>query len=175
VIISNCSNNYGPYQFTDKLIPRMIIAALEGGDLPVYGAGANVRDWLYVEDHARALEIILTRGVPGETYLIGGGAERSNIQLVRMLCSILDEFLPDATHRPHANLITWVADRPGHDLRYAVDDTRLRGELGWRPQQTLESGLRTTLAWYLSNRSWCKQLRTRYSGDRLGLDISRTI
>jgi dTDP-glucose 4,6-dehydratase len=174
VIVSNCSNNYGPYQFPDKLIPRMIIAALHGGELPIYGAGANVRDWLYVDDHVRALECILSRGVPGKTYLIGGGAERRNIDLVRTLCGLLDELLPTAKHCPHEKLITFVADRPGHDLRYSVDDTPLR-ELGWRPQHTLESGLRATIAWYLSNRSWWEQLRSRYGGDRLGLDIFRTV
>jgi dTDP-glucose 4,6-dehydratase len=157
------------------LIPRIIIAGLEGCDLPVYGAGANVRDWLYVDDHVRALECILLRGVPGKTYLIGGGEERRNIDLVLTLCALLDERLPDAKHRPHESLITFVTDRPGHDLRYAVDDTPLRSELGWRPQQTLESGLRETVAWYLSHRSWWQQLRSRYGGDRLGLGIFRTV
>jgi dTDP-glucose 4,6-dehydratase len=175
VIISNCSNNYGPYQFPDKLIPRMIVAALEGRELPVYGAGTNVRDWLFVEDHARALALILARGVPGETYLIGAGAERRNIDLVRALCSMLDECLPDSSRCPHEQLITFVADRPGHDLRYAVDDTRVRNEVGWSPQHTLESGLRATVDWYLANRAWSMQLRTRYRGDRLGLNISRAI
>jgi dTDP-glucose 4,6-dehydratase len=173
VIVSNCSNNYGPYQFPDKLIPRTIVAALEGRDLPVYGTGANVRDWLYVDDHVRALELILGRGRVGETYLIGGGAERRNIDLVRTLCAILDELAPAPSHRPHEQRITFVADRPGHDLRYAVNDAQLRNELGWRPWESLETGLRRTVAWYLENRAWCERLRARYAGDRLGLATSR--
>jgi dTDP-glucose 4,6-dehydratase len=174
VIVSNCSNNYGPYQFPDKLIPRMVISALTGRELPVYGTGANVRDWLHVDDHVRALDLILARGAPGETYLIGGGAQRNNIELVRTLCTILDEAVSASPHCPHERLITFVADRPGHDLRYAVDDSRLRRELGWQPRYALEAGLRETVAWYLENRAWWEQLRDRYGGDRLGLDVTRT-
>jgi dTDP-glucose 4,6-dehydratase len=173
VIVSNCSNNYGPFQFPDKLIPRMIIAALEGRRLPVYGTGDNRRDWLHVEDHVRALDLILARGMPGKTYLIGGGAERRNIDLVRTLCATVDELAPDSAYRPHEGLIAFVADRPGHDLRYAVDDSRLRRELGWEPQETLDTGLRRTVAWYLENRAWCERLRTRYDGRRLGLGSAR--
>ena len=171
VIVSNCSNNYGPYQFPDKLIPRTIIAALGGRGLSVYGTGINVRDWLYVDDHVRALDMILACGVPGETYLIGGGAERSNLDLVRSLCAVLDDLVPDAIHRPHEKLIAFVPDRPGHDLRYAVDDTHTRSQLGWQPQETLETGLRKAVLWYLANRAWWQPLRSRYRGGRLGLSV----
>src|SRR5262249_13370122 len=150
---TNCSNNYGPYQFPEKLIPLVILNAIEGKALPVYGTGANVRDWLFVEDHARALELVLRRGRVGETYNVGGGAERSNIDLGRQICPILAEELPQSPHRPHAQLIRFVEDRPGHDLRYAIDDMKLRRELGWEPRQSLESGLRRTVRWYLDNRA----------------------
>lgn len=170
VLVSNCSNNYGPFQFPEKLIPTMILAALEGRSLPVYGEGLNVRDWLHVEDHVRALLAVVERGKPGRTYLIGGGAERRNIDLVRALCAVLDELLPASDHQPHADLIRYVTDRPAHDLRYAVDDARLRSELGWRPMRDLETGLRQTVGWYLDNRAWWQRLRAeRYDGGRLGL------
>jgi dTDP-glucose 4,6-dehydratase len=170
VIISNCSNNYGPFQFPEKLIPTMVIAGVEGRPLPVYGTGANVRDWLFVEDHVQALITLLERGQAGETYVIGGGYEKSNIELVHELCQILDELIPQSKFRPHRNLISFVKDRPAHDLRYAVDDRRMRSELSWRPLETLSTGLRKTVAWYLDNRVWWERLRReRYGGERLGL------
>ncbi len=169
VVTTNCSNNYGPWQFPEKLIPLMILNALDGKKLPIYGAGANVRDWLYVGDHAAALALVLRHGRVGETYNIGGGEERTNLELVRLLCDLLDEALPQSPHRPHAGLIALVEDRPGHDLRYAMDDTKIRRELGWRPAETLESGLRKTLRWYLDNRAWWESIRTGiYRGERLG-------
>ena len=174
VIVSNCSNNYGPYQFPEKLIPTMVIAALEGRPLPVYGKGMNVRDWLFVEDHVRALAAILDRGKPKASYLIAGGCEMTNLDLVQTLCGILDELLPDSRWSPHRQLISFVADRPGHDLRYAIDDARTRAELDWAPKINFASGLRRTVAWYLDNREWWKRLRKdRYAGDRLGLATTR--
>jgi dTDP-glucose 4,6-dehydratase len=168
VIVSNCSNNYGPGQFPEKLIPLMILAALEGRPLPVYGDGAHVRDWLYVEDHARALALMLRRGRPGETYNVGGRNERRNIDVVGRLCAIMDQCNP--TGGPHARLLTHVADRPGHDQRYAIDATKLETELGWHAAETFESGLEKTVAWYLANREWWQPLRERvYGGQRLGL------
>jgi dTDP-glucose 4,6-dehydratase len=167
VVTTNCSNNYGPWQFPEKLVPLTILNALEGRKLPVYGKGENVRDWLHVEDHARALFLALRRGRIGETYNIGGGAERRNIDLVRLVCAILDEVHPEG--RPHDGLITFVADRPGHDLRYAIDDRKLRGELGWAPRESLETGLRKTVLWYLENRGWWEPIRSGvYRGERLG-------
>ncbi len=169
VVTTNCSNNYGPWQFPEKLIPLMILSALDGKKLPVYGDGGNVRDWLYVGDHAAALALVLRRGRPGETYNIGGGAELANIELVRLLCRILDEALPQSPHCPHERLIEFVADRPGHDWRYAMDDGKLRQELGWRPAESLETGLRKTVRWYLDNRAWWEPIRSgRYRGERLG-------
>jgi len=168
VMISNCSNNYGPYQFPEKLIPLIILAALEGGILPVYGDGANVRDWLYVDDHARALALILQRGRPGETYAVGGHNEQRNIDLVRRICGLLDEMRP--TVAPHDRLIKFVDDRPGHDRRYAIDASKLEAELGWRPRETFDTGLEKTVAWYLSRRDWWEPVRNRiYGGERLGL------
>ena len=168
VIVSNCSNNYGPRQFPEKLIPLMILAALEGRPLPVYGEGANVRDWLHVEDHARALALMLTRGRAGETYNVGGRNERSNIEVVRGICALMGRLSPSGA--PHDRLITYVADRPGHDQRYAIDATKLETELGWRAQETFETGLEKTVAWYLDNRDWWQPLRDRvYGGERLGL------
>jgi dTDP-glucose 4,6-dehydratase len=168
VILSNCSNNYGPYQFPEKLIPLMIIKGLAGDPLPVYGAGENIRDWLHVEDHARALWMIATRGEVGKTYLVSGRAEASNIDVVRMICRTLDEMSPDP-RGARERLITFVDDRPGHDLRYAVDPSRLCGELGWSARETFESGLRSTIAWYLSRPDWWKPLVADvYSGERLG-------
>jgi dTDP-glucose 4,6-dehydratase len=169
VVMTNCSNNYGPWQFPEKLIPLMILNAVEGKSLPVYGTGANRRDWLYVGDHAAALALVLRRGRPGESYNIGGGEERANVDLVRMLCRILDDALPQSPHRPHERLIGFVEDRPGHDLRYAMDDGKLRRELAWRPSESLETGLRKTVRWYLDNRAWWEPIRSGvYRGERLG-------
>lgn len=172
VVISNCSNNYGPFQFPEKLIPLVTLNAIEGLPLPVYGRGENVRDWLYVDDHARALVLVLERGRVGQHYNVGGNAERSNIAVVRTICGILDELLPTSPHRPHEQLIRFVDDRPGHDLRYAIDASKIRRELGWEPQETFESGLRRTVEWYLANGAWVKAIRGRYRGERLGLKRS---
>ncbi len=170
VVTSNCSNNYGPCQFPEKLIPLIILNALEGKKLPVYGTGENVRDWLHVEDHARALIAIATRGRPGETYCVGGNEERKNIDVVRTVCAILDELVPGSPHRPHSGLITFVTDRPGHDARYAIDASKIERELGWRPRESFESGIRKTVQWYLDNRSWWERVRAgAYRGERLGL------
>lgn len=170
VVVSNCSNNYGPRQFPEKLIPLMILNALAGRPLPVYGRGDNVRDWLHVEDHAEALVTILARGRQGETYLVGGNAERRNLDVVHTLCRLLDEMVPDSPFRPHESLVTFVADRPGHDHRYAIDASKLRDELGWQPAHTFEDGLRQTVRWYLDNPGWWQPLvRDRYDGTRLGL------
>jgi dTDP-glucose 4,6-dehydratase len=167
-VISNCSNNYGPYHFPEKLIPLIILNALHGKPLPVYGAGANVRDWLYVDDHARALDVIVTRGRIGEKYNVGGRNERRNIDVVRRICAILDELRP--TGRPHDSLISYVADRPGHDLRYAIDAGKLERELGWRAHETFESGIEKTVRWYLDNEWWWRPLRDKvYAGERLGV------
>jgi dTDP-glucose 4,6-dehydratase len=169
VVMTNCSNNYGPWQFPEKLIPLMILNAIEGKPLPVYGSGGNVRDWLYVGDHAAVLWAVVRQGRVGESYNIGGGEERSNVDLVRALCAILDEELPQSPHRPHERLISFVADRPGHDLRYAMDDAKIRRELGWRPAESLATGLRRTVRWYLDNRQWWEPIRSgRYRGERLG-------
>jgi dTDP-glucose 4,6-dehydratase len=168
-VMSNCSNNYGPYHFPEKLIPLAILKALDGEPIPVYGKGDNVRDWLYVEDHARALHAILTEGRPGESYNVGGDGERTNLEVVTAVCELLDEMLPASPHRPHANLISFVTDRPGHDRRYAMDASKLRRELGWRPCESFETGLRKTVAWYLDNRWWWEPIwSARYRGNRLG-------
>jgi dTDP-glucose 4,6-dehydratase len=168
VVVSNCSNNYGPFHFPEKLIPLIILNALEGRPLPVYGAGANIRDWLYVEDHARALDLIAARGRPGEKYNVGGRNERRNIDVVRRICDLLDELRPKA--RPHADLIAFVADRPGHDARYAIDATKLETELGWKARENFDSGIRSTVRWYLENEWWWQPLRDGvYSGERLGV------
>ena len=168
VVLSNCSNNYGPYHFPEKLIPVVILNALAGKPIPVYGAGENVRDWLYVEDHADALLTVVTTGQVGRSYNIGGENEARNIDLVRMICTLMDEMVPEGA--PHARLITFVTDRPGHDLRYAIDPKRMRGELGWRPSVTLEEGLRRTVRWYLDNRDWWQALQGRDGvGQRLGV------
>lgn len=167
-LITNCSNNYGPYHFPEKLIPLAILNAVEGLPLPIYGNGSNVRDWLYVEDHARAVHLVLNRGRLGETYNIGSRCERSNLDLIRLLCAILDEALPDGA--PHERLITFVPDRPGHDQRYAIDPSKIEAAIGWRAQETLEGGLEKTVAWYLANRAWWEPLRRGvYRGERLGL------
>jgi dTDP-glucose 4,6-dehydratase len=169
VVTTNCSNNYGPWQFPEKLVPLIILNAIGGKPLPVYGTGANIRDWLYVADHAEALALVLRRGRVGETYNVGGGEERSNIEMVRAICAILDKALPQSPHRPHAQLIRFVEDRPGHDLRYAIEDRKLRHELGWRPHETLASGLEKTVRWYLENRTWWEPIRSGvYRGERLG-------
>lgn len=170
VVTSNCSNNYGPYQFPEKLIPLMILNALEGKPLPVYGTGTNVRDWLFVDDHARALRDVFERGRIGEQYNIGGHNEKRNIDLVRELCTLLDEMLPQSPHRPHDRLITFVEDRRGHDRRYAIDASKIQRELGWKPRETFQTGLRKTVQWYLNNRDWCRAIQARgYRGERLGL------
>lgn len=168
VIVSNCSNNYGPYHFPEKLIPLMILNALDRKPLPVYGNGSNVRDWLYVEDHARALGLILTRGRPGESYNIGGSNERTNLHVVRQVCSWMDKLRP--TDHSHHELIQFVPDRPGHDQRYAIDASKLENELGWQAQETFESGIEKTVRWYLSNSAWWQPLREKvYAGERLGV------
>jgi len=168
VLISNCSNNYGPYHFPEKLIPLTILNAMAGKPLTIYGKGVNVRDWLYVEDHARALLAILERGRAGETYNVGGRNERTNIDVVRRICAILDRLSPAGA--PHEKLITYVADRPGHDARYAIDATKLETELGWKAAESFDTGIDKTVAWYLANEWWWQPLRERvYSGERLGL------
>jgi dTDP-glucose 4,6-dehydratase len=167
VVVSNCSNNYGPYHFPEKLIPLTILNALAGERLPVYGKGENIRDWLYVEDHARALDLIAERGRAGETYNVGGRNERRNIDVVRQICSVLDELAP--ANRPREELIEFVTDRPGHDARYAIDATRLETELGWHAQENFDTGIRKTVRWYLDNEWWWQPLRDRYAGQRLGL------
>ncbi len=168
VIVSNCSNNYGPYQFPEKLIPLMVLSALHGEKMPVYGNGLNVRDWLFVDDHARALGLILRKGCPGETYNVGGRNERRNIDVVRQICACLDELSGSALR--HDRLITYVTDRPGHDQRYAIDASKLETQLGWRAKETFETGIRKTVQWYLERSDWWKPLReTIYRGERLGI------
>jgi dTDP-glucose 4,6-dehydratase len=167
VVVSNCSNNYGPYHFPEKLIPLTILNALAGERLPVYGKGENVRDWLFVEDHARALDLIAEKGRPGETYNVGGRNERRNIEVVRKICSVLDELAP--ANRPREELIEFVTDRPGHDARYAIDASKLEAELGWRAREDFDSGIAKTVQWYLENDWWWRPLRDRYKGERLGL------
>ena len=170
VILTNCSNNYGPYQFPEKLIPLTIIKAMAGDALPVYGTGQNVRDWIHVEDHVRGIEAALTRGRIGEGYNFGGASERTNLEVVRAICARLDELRPDPGGQSRDRLIEFVADRPGHDARYAIDDAKARAELGWAPRETFESGLAATVDWYLEHRAWWEAIRSgRYTGDRLGL------
>jgi dTDP-glucose 4,6-dehydratase len=170
VLITNCSNNYGPYQFPEKLFPLMILKALAGEPLPVYGDGQNVRDWLYVEDHCRGIRAVLRRGRPGETYNIGGHSEKTNLEVVRAICSLLDELVPASPAVPHASLITFVQDRPGHDRRYAIDPTKIERELGWAAKETFETGLRKTILWYLGNQQWWRRvLDGSYRGERLGV------
>jgi len=169
VVLSNCSNNYGPYHFPEKLIPLVILNALEGRELPVYGKGENIRDWLFVDDHARALELVLTRGTPGESYNVGGRAERSNLAVVEAICDLLDQRrpLPDGTSR--RALIRFVSDRPGHDRRYSIDPAKIERELGWRAEESFESGLAATVDWYLANEGWWRPIREQsYAGVRLG-------
>ena len=171
VVVSNCSNNFGPYQFPEKLIPMTIANCLEGLRLPVYGTGQNVRDWLYVDDHVRALMLVALNGLAGETYLIGGAAERTNRDVVETICALVDQRMPDHELGPRRALIDFVADRPGHDLRYAVDSSKIRSDLGWQPKETFASGIEKTVDWYLANRRWWSAIRARtYGGERLGLD-----
>ncbi|MBM1173041.1 dTDP-glucose 4,6-dehydratase [Microvirga arabica] len=171
-LVTNCSNNYGPYHFPEKLIPLIILNALEGKPLPVYGKGENVRDWLFVDDHARALIQVVEHGRPGETYAIGGHNERRNIDVVRAICALVDELAPDQAIGPRENLITYVTDRPGHDLRYAIDASKIERDLGWRPEETFETGLRKTVEWYLTHRQWWERVRTGvYRGERLGVAV----
>ncbi|MDP1841129.1 MAG: dTDP-glucose 4,6-dehydratase [Reyranella sp.] len=169
-LATNCSNNYGPYHFPEKLIPLVILRALAGESLPVYGKGENVRDWLHVEDHAEALTLVLRRGRPGETYNVGGDSERTNIEVVRAICALLDEMLPGSPNRPHERLIKFVTDRPGHDARYAIDAGKIKTELGWRARHSFDSGLRDTVRWFLDNRPWWERVMSgAYRGERLGL------
>ena len=171
-LITNCSNNYGPYQFPEKLIPLVILNAIEGKALPVYGKGDQIRDWLYVDDHARALYKVITEGTVGETYNIGGHNEKTNLEVVHTVCAILDELLPNqlAGISKYSDLITFVADRPGHDQRYAIDSTKTTQQLGWKPEETFETGIRKTVEWYLANQEWCQHVKDgSYQGQRLGL------
>lgn len=171
VIVTNCSNNYGPYHFPEKLIPLMILNALDAKPLPVYGNGQQIRDWLYVEDHARALYKVVTEGVVGETYNIGGHNEKQNIEVVKTICKILDELKPQANGQTYESLITFVKDRPGHDLRYAIDATKIQNELGWTPTETFETGIRKTVEWYLNNLDWCHRVQDgSYQRERLGVN-----
>ena len=167
VIVTNCSNNYGPCQFPEKLIPVVVLNALEGRPIPVYGKGDNVRDWLYVGDHADALLLVAEKGKPGEIYNIGGRAERTNIELIRMICAVLDDALASSPHAPHAGLITFVDDRPGHDKRYAINCDKIERELGWTPSVSVEEGMRRTVTWYLENRDWWEKIREK------GFDVAR--
>jgi dTDP-glucose 4,6-dehydratase len=169
VVVSNCSNNYGPYHFPEKLIPLAILNALEGKPIPVYGDGGNVRDWLYVEDHARALLQIALRGRPGESYNVGGACETTNLEVVRRICGLMDKMAPDKSRGPYARLIVYVTDRPGHDQRYAIDAGKIKRELGWEPHETFDTGLRKTVRWYLDNPHWWQRIRSGvYRGERLG-------
>jgi dTDP-glucose 4,6-dehydratase len=176
-IITNCSNNYGPYHFPEKLIPLMILNALNGKSLPVYGDGMQIRDWLYVEDHARALYKVVTEGVVGETYNIGGHNEKTNIDVVKTICLLLEEFVPVKPVGVHqyVDLITYVTDRPGHDRRYAIDSSKIHSELNWTPEETFETGLRKTVQWYLDNSEWCQNVQDgSYQRERLGVDLTET-
>ena len=159
VLITNCSNNYGHYQFPEKLIPLVILNALEGKELPIYGSGSQIRDWLYLEDHARALRLVLDEGKVGETYNIGGCNEKTNTQVVAAICRLLDELIPNSPYKPHFSLVRYVEDRPGHDVRYAIDARKIGDELGWRPRETFETGLRKTVEWYLANKRWCDSVQ----------------
>ena len=174
VIVTNCSNNYGPFQFPEKLIPLVIMRALQERPIPVYGAGENVRDWLYVDDHAGALLLAFERGAPGETYLFGGGEERRNIDVVHRICDLVDELAPTPRAGSRRALVQFVEDRPGHDLRYAIDASHAARTLGWAPAESFESGLRKTVEWYLANGAWCERVQSgAYRGERLGLGAAR--
>jgi len=171
-LVTNCSNNYGPYQFPEKLIPLMILNALEGKPLPVYGDGQQVRDWLYVEDHCRAIRTVLARGTPGEVYNVGGNCEQANLDVVNTICAIVDRLRPDLPHRPCSSLITFVTDRPGHDRRYAIDVGKIRRQLGWEPREDFQSGLERTVRWYIENQTWVQRVTSgKYRRERLGLRI----
>ncbi len=173
VLTTNCSNNYGPYQFPEKLLPLMIYNALKGDPLPIYGDGKQVRDWLYVEDHCKAILQVLEKGELGEVYNIGGHNEKTNLEVVYTLCEILDELVPDSRFRPHKDLIQYVTDRPGHDRRYAIDASKIQNQLGWEPQESFKSGLRKTVLWYLDNKDWVNRVMSgAYRGERLGLEKS---
>jgi dTDP-glucose 4,6-dehydratase len=173
VVTTNCSNNYGPHQFPEKLIPLMIHNARSGKPLPVYGDGLHIRDWLYVEDHCRALERVLEDGQPGEVYNVGGDNEKTNLDLVSTLCKILDDLAPNSPHKPHKSLIQFVADRPGHDRRYAIDAGKIKRELGWKPEETLDTGLHKTVQWYLEHPEWIERVMSgAYRGERLGLSAA---
>lgn len=169
-MVTNCSNNYGPYHFPEKLIPLVILNALDGKSLPIYGKGEQIRDWLFVEDHARALCTVFLTGKPGETYNIGGHNEKQNIEVVKKICEILDELSPRKDGKKYSEQITYVTDRPGHDLRYAIDASKIERELGWKPQETFETGLKKTVQWYLDNKWWWEPLREKYNRERLGLN-----
>ena len=170
VIITNCSNNYGPYHFPEKLIPLVILNALDGKSLPIYGEGNQIRDWLFVEDHARALYKVVTEGIVGETYNIGGHNEKQNIEVVKTICNILDELKPQSKQQSYETLITFVKDRPGHDLRYAIDARKIAQDLGWKPEETFETGIRKTVEWYLNNLEWCRRVQDgSYQRERLGV------
>ena len=169
VVITNCSNNYGGYQFPEKLIPLVTLNALEGKPLPIYGKGDQIRDWLHVDDHARALRLVLETGKTGETYNIGGHNEKTNLEVVKTICNLLDKLVPDSPYIPHESLITYVTDRPGHDQRYAIDADKIAAELGWTPEETFESGIEKTINWYLDNAEWCKHVQDgSYQRERLG-------
>ena len=169
IVITNCSNNYGGYQFPEKLIPLVTLNALDGKPLPIYGKGDQIRDWLHVDDHARALRLVLETGKTGETYNIGGHNEKTNLEVVKTICALLDKLVPDSPHIPHEALITYVTDRPGHDLRYAIDADKIAAELGWTPEETFESGIEKTIQWYLANSEWCQHVQDgSYQRERLG-------
>ncbi|KKW75133.1 dTDP-glucose 4,6-dehydratase [Acinetobacter sp. AG1] len=171
-IVTNCSNNYGPYHFPEKLIPLVILNALDSKALPIYGTGNQIRDWLFVEDHARALYQVVTHGTVGETYNIGGHNEKQNIEVVKTICRILDQLRPQNNAQPYENLITFVKDRPGHDLRYAIDASKIENELGWKPLETFETGIRKTIEWYLNNLEWCRHVQDgSYQRERLGVNL----
>jgi len=175
VLVTNCSNNYGPYQFPEKLIPLMILNAMEGKPLPIYGDGQQIRDWLYVEDHCRAIRSVLARGIPGETYNIGGDCERANLDVVKSICAVVDRVAPDLPHIPSSSLITFVTDRPGHDRRYAIDADKIHKELGWEPREDFESGLERTVRWYVENATWTERICSGiYRRERLGLGAAGT-
>ncbi|MBC8284730.1 MAG: dTDP-glucose 4,6-dehydratase [Nitrospinae bacterium] len=173
VLTTNCSNNYGPYQFPEKLLPLMIQNALKGKPLPIYGDGKQIRDWLFVEDHCQAILRVLEKGKLGQVYNIGGHNEKSNLEVVNAICTLLDELVPDSKFCPHKDLIQYVTDRPGHDRRYAIDATKIQNELGWKPQESFETGLRKTVQWYLNNENWVSRVMSgAYKGERLGLEKS---